>query len=255
MGNAETTSAARGWNYILHISTSVYKTTKYGGRIYLILYNDRGDASRPFKYEYTRKVRANSTKKRRFPISNLQNFNSVVKIELWRESNEGDNDIYIDVIEIENCSNGERYMFPLQRWLKAYRHLFLRRYDCCLPQDDPNPIQRKRELSEKKIMYAFHTKAPGIPPQVEDLSMDERFSGEYMCDLLKKKYDLLLQRQITNGTTKEWNNLHELHDIYDKKFPLPEGIFNWRQDSVFGMQRLSGCNPTMIKLCTEIPQK
>ncbi len=36
---------------------------------------------------------------------------------------------------------------------------------------------------------------------------------------------------------------------------LFQGTRYWRDDRNFGRQRLQGCNPSMIRLCTEIPQK
>lgn len=34
-----------------------------------------------------------------------------------------------------------------------------------------------------------------------------------------------------------------------------QGYFNWKEDSNFGRQRVQGCNPTLLRLCTEIPEK
>ena len=34
-----------------------------------------------------------------------------------------------------------------------------------------------------------------------------------------------------------------------------QGTTYWKDDKHFGRQRLQGCNPTVIKLCKEMPKK
>ena len=42
----------------------------------------------------------------------------------------------------------------------------------------------------------------------------------------------------------------EMSNLFDQ-----QDVENWREDFHFGNQRLAGCNPKLLKLCTAIPDK
>ena len=50
------------------------------------------------------------------------------------------------------------------------------------------------------------------------------------------------------GAVKALTNFHLL-------FPFFQSKNFWMDDVYFGRQRLAGCNPAVIKLCTEIPSE
>ncbi|XP_071482806.1 arachidonate 12-lipoxygenase, 12R-type-like, partial [Diadema antillarum] len=74
-------------------------------------------------------------------------------------------------------------------------------------------------------------------------------------DIVKNKASLMLQAKIITLTTDAWQTLDDISELYRGKLPKPYGLENWRSDKEFGYQRLTGCNPTQIRLCTEIPEK
>ncbi|XP_033110246.1 arachidonate 5-lipoxygenase-like isoform X2 [Anneissia japonica] len=90
---------------------------------------------------------------------------------------------------------------------------------------------------------------------VKECPEDECFSNDYKWDILVNKAKLLLEAKFVNITTSSWDSLDDLGNVYNKTLPQPLGMHNWKSDLEFGMQRLTGCNPTLIKLCTHIPEK
>ena len=46
----------------------------------------------------------------------------------------------------------------------------------------------------------------------------------------------------------------DLVNVYKGTFGIPYGYYNWRSDQKFGQQRLTGCNSTIIRKCTAIPE-
>ncbi|KAI8512294.1 Arachidonate 5-lipoxygenase [Branchiostoma belcheri] len=52
---------------------------------------------------------------------------------------------------------------------------------------------------------------------------------------------------------RRWDNFHSIGEVFPKGIE-PKGRNNWRADENFGSQRLTGVNPTSIRLCEEIPK-
>ncbi|CAH1793218.1 unnamed protein product [Owenia fusiformis] len=55
-------------------------------------------------------------------------------------------------------------------------------------------------------------------------------------------------------TTSKFESLEDFRNVYKRNFKRPYGLDRWQKDDAFGSQRLTGCNPTSISLCQEIPQ-
>ena len=54
----------------------------------------------------------------------------------------------------------------LGRWLKPGQRLLIELNDSNLPQNDPNPQQRKEEMEHMREMYQYGQSAPDLPVQV-----------------------------------------------------------------------------------------
>lgn len=181
------------------------------------------------------------------------------KIEIWRDDSGIGDDWYVEWIKVKKLQgpdqeDEEGVIFPCNRWVKAERKLILTKYDCVLPQFDEHPEQRKEELEDKRGVYRLSRKAPGIPKQVESCPRDEHFSNDYKWNIQQTKYTLAVKCKLAKLTSDPWETLDDFGNLYKGSLNKPYGYFNWKEDTNFGRQRLQGCNPTLIRLCTEIPQ-
>ncbi|XP_033121628.1 arachidonate 5-lipoxygenase-like, partial [Anneissia japonica] len=91
--------------------------------------------------------------------------------------------------------------------------------------------------------------------QVKKFPEDECFSNEYTWKLVTTAVPDAIDGAILKITTSRWKSLDDLGNVYNSKgYPVPKGMHHWRSDVEFGKQRLTGCNPGIIRLCTEIPE-
>ena len=75
----------------------------------------------------------------------------VVEIELWKE--DSGVEWFCDLVTILDLDTGYSTPFPVQRWMRSKIHYRIRAFDTFLPQDDPYPEQRIRELEYKRRVY------------------------------------------------------------------------------------------------------
>ena len=78
---------------------------------------------------------------------------------------------YLDRIEIEDTSNQYKWVFPVQRWIAANKHYYIRLYDSILPQHDERHGNRLQELTLKRKEYKYKAKYPRGPAQVVSFSV------------------------------------------------------------------------------------
>ncbi|GFR73230.1 allene oxide synthase-lipoxygenase protein [Elysia marginata] len=75
-------------------------------------------------------------------------------------------------------------------------------------------------------------------------------------DIVKTKVKLIALSKIVMIAKGEWDNLASLTNVYTEKvFNKPKGADRWSNDLYFGLQRVASLNHSLIKLCTEIPDK
>ncbi|XP_071505993.1 allene oxide synthase-lipoxygenase protein-like [Diadema antillarum] len=240
-------------DYTVHVRTGDRKGAGTDADVFIAFYNERGERSRDISLNCLWKDDFERGDVDCYPVSRLASFGPVERIELWR--GESDDDWFVDMVEVEQEVTRKRFVFPVHRWVRADTRLNLKKYDTSLPQDDDQQEQRKRELERKRELYQLESKQEGLIPQVKDFPVDESFSNDYKWDIVKNKASLMLQAKIITLTTDAWQTLDDISELYRGKLPKPYGLENWRSDKEFGYQRLTGCNPTQIRLCTEIPEK
>ena len=93
-------------------------------------------------------------------------FGDVVDVELWRDNAGGKPDWFCEVIIVNDRRSQRSFYFPVHRWLKSDLRYKIPAYGTSLPQTDPTGLQRRQELEAKRVDYAYHQKAPGMPIQV-----------------------------------------------------------------------------------------
>ena len=194
-----------------------------------------------------------------FKISNVHNVGTVQHIQLWRDSRGMKDDWFVEVIKVRKIGkagegNREWKPFPINRWIESDKEYTFALYDSILPQCDKHPDQRERELVEKRSTYSFEDAITGIPRKIKECPKSEKFSTDYQWDIIGRQVKYLAQKKLQTIFNKgKWNSLEDLLDVYKGTFGIPRGYYDWRSDQMFGQQRLTGCNPTLIKRCQSIP--
>ncbi|XP_019628491.1 PREDICTED: arachidonate 8S-lipoxygenase-like [Branchiostoma belcheri] len=114
---------------------------------------------------------------------------------------------------------------------------------CVLPQDEKHPEQRKAELKVMRERYASKTAVEGLLPM--------RAMEGSVAILGFENVGIII------GKLFHKDGPWESFDSISQTFPsekVPKGVTDWKTDENFGRQRLTGVNPTSIRLCTEIPK-
>ncbi|XP_033639708.1 arachidonate 5-lipoxygenase-like [Asterias rubens] len=253
MGNACVSGTSAPPDFVILVKTGDYKGAGTNADVYVALYNEDGVRSRDILLDCRWKDDTERGSLGRYPVTNLPNFGLVSKLEVWRNSTGLGDSWFLERVEVVPETSGDSSVFPIHRWIPADKKRVFGRNDCVLPQCDERKDDRKKELAEKKKLYELECKAEGLIPQVKNFPEDESFSDDYKWDIVKNKAGLLLQSKLINLQTDEWKTLEDIGKVYNKHLPVPYGMNNWRSDLEFGSQRLVSCNPTQIRLCTEIP--
>ncbi|XP_071803404.1 allene oxide synthase-lipoxygenase protein-like [Asterias amurensis] len=165
---------------------------------------------------------------------------------------------FVETIKIkyQDLPEDRSSIFPIHRWIKDGEKLMVVKNDSTLPQEDPHKKQRLDELARKKDIYQLEKKFDGqlAIPQIKKLPAEEEFSNSYKFDVIIKRGAIYALESIAiHLTTGHWTSLDDIINVYNDTLPIPYGVQNWRSDQRFAAQRLMGCNPVQIRLCTEIP--
>ncbi|KAG1656877.1 Allene oxide synthase-lipoxygenase protein [Nymphon striatum] len=145
--------------------------------------------------------------------------------------------------------------FPLRRWISAQRLNIFSVKNTFLPQDDENFEQRQMELDEMKIFYTENVEAPGQPPMLDEISIEDDYDYyPQRSELIKLKTRLKRLALKTHVLTTKFKTLDDLKKLYVTGFAVPEVSSYWKSDLWFGKMRLQGANPVLIKVCHNIPE-
>lgn len=74
-------------------------------------------------------------------------------------------------------------------------------------------------------------------------------------DIVKSKGKYMLDKKFIGWTTEKWESICDLKTIFKFSLGEPACLESWNEDRWFGLQRIQGVNPVLIKLCTKIPEK
>ncbi|ESO93682.1 hypothetical protein LOTGIDRAFT_209217 [Lottia gigantea] len=245
-------------DYLVYVRTGDRRHAGTDANVLIILHDDVGNS--------TDKIRLDNFLRNDFergkldvfhiPRSKLRPLGKVVKIEFWRDDCGIDSSWYVERILVENRITNDMFVFPIFRWIKSGHHYMIKHLDTSLPQDDEYSDQRKMELDDKRKLYVYAQKAPGMPVQISKMPPDEQFSFEYKWDIVTTKAQLLATSRLVKLTAGQWESLAHLKNIYTQNvFHLPKGADRWSNDLNFGLQRIASLNHSLIKLCTAIPDK
>ncbi|CAH1776780.1 unnamed protein product [Owenia fusiformis] len=217
------------------------------------LFDDKGQISPEIPLNCYYKNNFEKGKTDSFQVPRIAKFGWINKIEFWRDNAGVEPDWFVDRFVVYDTRNDKYSYFPVLRWIKADQHYTIQHLDTSLPQQDEYPEQRKKELDEKREIYRYKQNFQGGPMQILELPDDEKFSNDYLWDIVRQKAELLAVSKFRSVTTGNWDTLDDLRNIYGDPMPEPVGIMKYANDLCFGNQRVAGCNPNTIRLCTELP--
>ncbi|XP_072017405.1 arachidonate 12-lipoxygenase, 12R-type-like [Amphiura filiformis] len=196
-------------------------------------------------------------------------FERIDQIEIWiyRAGNNPNLNWFVDTITCKDMHNSKfNRLFPIGRWITMRHQIIRTAGNSMLPLDDNNAERRHEEIVMNRAFFHFSHFAGGIPTMTNVLDTAERFSKSYFFHVflmqgLKNK----IKEHLLPLFTRSWNHLTDVDNIYARcclywtkppsvktymevlKKVDKDGKFNQTKlDKIFGAQRLTGTNPTVI---------
>ncbi|XP_059373883.1 polyunsaturated fatty acid 5-lipoxygenase-like [Carassius carassius] len=163
---------------------------------------------------------------------------------------------------------GDYIEFPCFRWLTDDKEVILRDGRARLPQHEKTGVEkqhRRKELEQRQKIYRWKEWHPGFPMSIDakthsGLPRDIQFDSEKGVDFVlnySKAIENLYVNQFMHMFQSSWGDFADFERIFVRiKNTISEYVMeHWKEDFMFGYQFLNGCNPVVIRKCTEIPDK
>uniref|UniRef100_A0A8C2CGZ8 Arachidonate 5-lipoxygenase a n=1 Tax=Cyprinus carpio TaxID=7962 RepID=A0A8C2CGZ8_CYPCA len=163
---------------------------------------------------------------------------------------------------------GDYVEFPCFRWLVDDKEVILRDGRARLPQHAKTRVakqHRRKELEQRQKTYRWKEWHPGFPMSIDakahsELPRDIQFDSEKGVDFVlnySKAIENLYVNQFMHMFQSSWGDFADFERIFMRiKNTISEYVMeHWKEDFMFGYQFLNGCNPVVIRKCTEIPDK
>ncbi|XP_026134668.1 arachidonate 5-lipoxygenase-like [Carassius auratus] len=163
---------------------------------------------------------------------------------------------------------GDYIEFPCFRWLTDDKEVILRDGRARLPQHEKTGVEkqhRRKELEQRQKIYRWKEWHPGFPMSIDaqthsGLPRDIQFDSEKGVDFVlnySKAIENLYVNQFMHMFQSSWGDFADFERIFMRiKNTISEYVMeHWKEDFMFGYQFLNGCNPVVIRKCTEIPDK
>ncbi|XP_026707276.1 arachidonate 5-lipoxygenase [Athene cunicularia] len=176
-------------------------------------------------------------------------------------------DWYLKYITVKTPM-GDYLEFPCYRWITDEKEIVLRDGRAKLPRDDKTQIlkqHRRKELETRQKMYRWKEWHPGFPLSIDahshsDLPRDIQFDNEKGVDFIlnySKAMENLYVNRFMHMFQSSWSDFADFERIFVRiSNTISEYVMqHWKEDFMFGYQFLNGCNPVLIRRCTEIPKK
>lgn len=249
------------------VKTGDCKGAGTDSNIRCVLYDETGAKSRSIHLDCLWKDDFERGNIDTFNVRNVKNLGTIIAMEISRDTKGFKDDWFLEYIIVKQHTKvgstlkdmfleDKEFAFPIHRWISGKKKYVFYVYDSILPQFDKRVNQRSQELQEKRKFYRFCEDCLGLPRQIEELPPEEQFSNEYMWDIVSRKMHLIVQKKWNSLiTTKRLQSFEDFLPLFKGTFGTPYGYtIDWKSDKEFGAQRLRGCNPVLISLCTSIPE-
>uniref|UniRef100_A0A287DB02 Arachidonate 5-lipoxygenase n=1 Tax=Ictidomys tridecemlineatus TaxID=43179 RepID=A0A287DB02_ICTTR len=165
-------------------------------------------------------------------------------------------DWYLKYITLKT-PHGDYIEFPCYRWITGK-----------LARDDQIHIlkqHRRKELETRQKQYRWMEWNPGFPLSIDarchkDLPRDIQFDSEKGVDFVlnySKAMENLFINRFMHMFQSSWSDFADFEKIFVKiSNTISERVMkHWQEDLMFGYQFLNGCNPVLIRRCSELPEK
>lgn len=175
-------------------------------------------------------------------------------LQLSRDNSGLRSEWYLDSVTI-TTSDGAEFVFPFNRWVVHDTVYKVPHLDTSLPQHDPFPDMRAERLRAAKEIYQLSPDKKG-PARIDQVPPEEDFSEDYYSFLLGARAKASIENFTHLLKPRTWSSLPQLEELYSDltgQYYRPPCLPHWREDWWFGAQRLAGVDPTIIRLCTAIP--
>nr|XP_060630271.1 polyunsaturated fatty acid 5-lipoxygenase isoform X1 [Anolis sagrei ordinatus] len=176
-------------------------------------------------------------------------------------------DWYLKYITVKT-PNGDYLEFPCYRWITDEKEVVLRDGQAKLFGDDKTHIlknHRRKELEERQKLYRWAEWHPGFPLNIDAKSHKElprniQFDSEKGVDFIlnyTKAMENLCVNRFMHMFQSSWSDFADFEKIFVRiSNTISEYVMqHWQEDFMFGYQFLNGCNPVLIRKCSELPKK
>ncbi|XP_058439631.1 polyunsaturated fatty acid 5-lipoxygenase isoform X2 [Marmota monax] len=176
-------------------------------------------------------------------------------------------DWYLKYITLKT-PHGDYIEFPCYRWITGDGEIILRDGRAKLARDDQIHIlkqHRRKELETRQKQYRWMEWNPGFPLSIDarchkDLPRDIQFDSEKGVDFVlnySKAMENLFINRFMHMFQSSWSDFADFEKIFVKiSNTISERVMkHWQEDLMFGYQFLNGCNPVLIRRCSELPVK
>ncbi|VUZ39279.1 unnamed protein product [Hymenolepis diminuta] len=202
------------------------------------------------------------------PWSRPKSFGKLHHIEFWRtdgsDSADGYNVAawYLDRVIIRDKRFGltgewDYFFFPLHDWVVPAAQYVIQDCETFLPQQEAFPDLRLVQLERRQQLLILTQRARGLPVEINEVPATELFSYDSRWDIEDVVLELIDRVGLSADYNSEesWDSLDSIGSLYKRhNITEPLSLSYWMMNDVaFGAQRLKGCNPFVIRLCTEFP--
>ncbi|XP_031684077.1 hydroperoxide isomerase ALOXE3-like [Oncorhynchus kisutch] len=156
--------------------------------------------------------------------------------------------------------------FPVYCWIMDKEvHLF-REGTAKRLCDETNHLarySRELEMKTRTELYCWDTYKEGFPGSMKadnplDLPSEIQFSFTKATQFLFTAATGITELKLMgySDSKKSWKNIDEISNVCLNRTVISDyAQEHWKEDEFFGYQYLNGCNPILIRRCSELPAK
>ncbi|CAH1273991.1 ALOX5 [Branchiostoma lanceolatum] len=239
---------------LVRVKTGNYQGAGTDGNVFIALIDSEGRRSRDIHLDSPWNDFERGTDME-LNVDNVDVRPPINEVEVYRDGTAPRDNWYCQSVSVklQPDRNGPTYDFPVNRWIRAGERVWVPLGGAVLPQYDRHPENRERELQQMKQRYASFTPNPGLLPMLAKLPPEDEFSSRQKGAMVKVGIALAVKDLLLLFKDGRWTSFESITQAFPEG-RIPKGKADWKTDEHFGAQRLTGVNPTSIRLCTEIPK-
>uniref|UniRef100_A0A5K3FNG8 Arachidonate 5-lipoxygenase n=1 Tax=Mesocestoides corti TaxID=53468 RepID=A0A5K3FNG8_MESCO len=200
------------------------------------------------------------------PWSRLKAFGRLHHIEFWRTDATGGAFVpawFLDRVVVRDRRFGltgewDYFFFPVHDWIVPEAQYVIHDCETFLPQEEPFPDLRDAQLARRQQLLNFMQRAKGLPVEIMEVPTTELFSYDSRWDIEDIVLELIDRVGLSHdyGSEEPWDSLDSIGSLYKRhNITEPLSLSYWMMNDIaFGAQRVKGCNPFVIRLCSGLPE-